>query len=514
MGAPFTLQNEFLGMWQDSSIDALPAGKLWTCADLIPEYLGAPLRKRGGWSYACPSMSNQYIDGLIYSPTVGSGSYAIGGDANFYSFNASGSTSLGVLPGAIFQNPITHRTGTTPLIVIPIQHGHTGSAGPYSYDGSTFQQLAGSPPDASYADVWNDHTLLAYGKVSTTSFPQRMWFSPVGDAAGTWDTTNSWLDTSGAIAGIAAIRTGILVFHGATTDLITGTTPPSATSIGDLTQKANAFSVGCLDARTIAKYNDTVIWADSRGIYQSDGNTVKDLSAAGGISSYWRNLVPTFGGAGLTGVTVAAGIYHDTYIITANALNNGAGGHVHLGCLAYDILRGFWYQLNNFGFRCFATQTNSTINEMYMGTYNHDRVAACSTVFTPSESVKTDGDGGSVQPSYQTGFFRGWQHWHRKWVPSMAIQSWRRVYLSYELIELTGGTNITISYATDPNASSFTSLSPTLAETTGYARQHRDIFIQGNGIMFTVAQTGTSADTRLHALEVEYTPLETSRLAQ
>lgn len=514
MGAPFVLQNTFTGMWQDNAIDNLPTGKLWNCVDLIPEYLGAPIRKRGGWSYACPSMSNQYIDGLVYSPNVGSGTYAVGGDAHFYSFNGSGSSDLGTLPGAIFQNPITHRTGVTPLIIIPIRHGHSGSAGPYSYDGSTFQQLAGSPPDASYADVWNDRTILAWGKVSTTSYPQRMWFSPVGDAAATWDTTNSWIDTSGAIIGIAAIRTGILAFHGATTDLITGTTPPSATSIGDLTQKANAFSVGCLDARTIVKYNDTVIWADARGIYQSDGNTVKDLSAAGGISSYWRTLVPTFGGAGLTGVTVAAGIYHDTYIITANALDNGAGAHVHLGCLAYDILRGFWYELKNFGFRAFATQTTSTINEMYMGTYNTDRVAACSTVFAPTEAVKADGDGSSVQPSYTTGYFRGWQHWHRKWVPSMALQSWRRVYLSYELLEATGGTTVSISYTTLPDPTTVIPLTPTLGENTAYARVHRNIFTKGNGILFKVAQSGSSADTRLHALEIEYTPLETSRLAQ
>lgn len=50
MAKPVPLQDRFTGMWRDTSRDQLPDGKVWNMADLIPN-LGAPLRKRGGWSY-------------------------------------------------------------------------------------------------------------------------------------------------------------------------------------------------------------------------------------------------------------------------------------------------------------------------------------------------------------------------------------------------------------------------------------------------------------------------------
>lgn len=496
MGAPFTLQNEFLGMQQDSPRDGLPAGVLWNCVDLIPQFLGAPLRGRGPASsyYTIPGSTNWVVS--LFSGTLG-GPVNIAGmdDGNYYK-SGSGS-ALGA--GGIKQNPFLHRTGTTALMIVP-------GATPKSYDGTTYQTLAGSPPGGIFGDVWNDHTLLA----ASASNQQRIWFSPVGDAAATWDTTNSWLDTKTAITAVAAIRTGIMVFHQATTGLITGTTPPSATSIGDLTFRDPAFDVGCLGPQTVAKYNDTVIWADQRGIYQSDGNTVKDLTSAGGMSSYWRRIAPskpTFITGG-NNFYCGAGIIRDTYMISlANINTNFSPAQVSaLDFLCYDLLRGFWYRLSSIPATCFFRDPNVAPEELAWGDINETgNIGKMSSVFNNTPNYGTG--------FYETAYFRGWQHWHRKWVPSMAIQSWQRGYLNYLLSDNASAGDISIGYSTQINGS-YTSLSPDFrSSTTTWNRGHRDIFTQGNGIQFQVTATANQ-DIQLGALEIEYTPLETSRLVQ
>lgn len=505
MGAPFTLQNEFLGMYQDAPRDQLPAGKLWNCVDFIPQYLGAPLRGRG------PANSYYTIPGqllstrTLFSATLGSGSVNVAslGDGNYY-LSGNG-TALGA--GGQAQNPFLHRTGATPLMVVP------GST-PKSYDGTTYQTLAGSPPGGIFGDVWNDHTMLA----NTSSNPQRIYFSPVGDAAGTWDTTNSWIDAKAPLVGIAAIRTGILTFHQAYTGILTGTTPPSATTIGDITQRSPAFDVGCIGAQTIVKYQDTVLWADQRGIYQSDGNTVKDLAYAGGISSLWKSIAPHSSSfsTGSTHVFCGAGVIRDTYMISISSIRTNVSPAVvtsnHFLC--YDLLRGFWYSLSNIPATCFFRDPAMAPEELAWGDLNlTGNIGMMSTVFNPT------GAGAYGTGFYETAFYRGWQHWHRKWIPSMAIQSWRRIYLTHLLSDTGNAGDVSIGFSTEMNSASYTNVSPDMLVTDPiyptviWKRQHRDVFRQGKGIQFMVTATANK-DIQLSALEVEYTPLETSRLVQ
>lgn len=521
MAQPFVIQNQFMGMWRDNPRDQVPSGRLWNSVDLIPEQLGAPTRKRGGWAYGSPALgSTIYVEGLI-SATVGGTArdFAIATDtvnnAHLYSFTSSvSSTDIGSI-GSIYvlQNPVLHRSGTTPLIVIPCGAG--GSV-VKSYDGTTLGNLGGSPPKANYADVWLDRTILGYCNVSSTNYLQRIYFGPIGDSAATWDTTNAWTDTTGDIKGLAVIRSGILAFHDHTTDIITGTTAPSATSVGDLQQRTNAFQVGCIDARSIAKFNDTAIWANARGVYQSDGNTVKDLTASGGISRYWRD---TFTGLPITNVSynVTGGIYNNTYIvsITSRSGSDVPTTGATLDCLAYDIANNYWYRLGNCGFGAMAQKLTSQADETFMGLNAAGRVAKASTMLLPTSAVKNDGDGTAVTPVYETGLFRGFSRFHRKYVQSMGLQSWVRFYLNYEITDAaTDNPYLTVSYATDPAATSYTDLSPTFVENSAYQRARIDLHFQANGVMFKVAQTNASADTRLHAIEVEYQPLEGSRLAQ
>ena len=504
MGLPLPLQTSFLGMVQDSSRELLPGGALWNCVDYIPEYLGSPLRKRGGWAWGSPALgSESYVDGLAYAPFLSGGekTLAIGSTGTAYTITPTTQSSLGAC-FPVAQNPIIHRIGspTVQAMIIPAASGTTA---PKSYDGTTLTNLVGTPPQGIYAAVWNDRTLLANGTQGGTSYPTRVWFGPVGNAAGTWDTTNSWVDTSIAITGLGVLKTAILCFHRRSTERIKGAIPPTATAIGDLSMD-RAFSVGCIDARSIVNYNDTLIWADVRGIYQTDGAALKDLTATMGVRAYWRSLLANYSSS----YTVAAGVFNNTYLISV------MNGSTFVDCLALDIERGFCYRLSNFGARCFSQQ-GVTYEEVYMGLGSIGRVAALSQILLPSAGNKNDADGTPVQPYFETGLFRGYTRFHRRWVLSMALQHWSNIFFTYDLRDAASDTpTLTMSFANDAGESNYTAIARNLDATSSVTRIRRDINQHVSGVTFKVQQTGPTSDTRISGLEGEYEPLESSRLRQ
>src|SRR3954469_14307539 len=107
VSTPLTLQAAFIGMRQDEARDLLPGSALWNCVDWVPQYLGSPLRKRGGWAYASPAIGGgagptNRIDSLSYAPfATGEKFLAVGGDGNAYTYTSGAvSASLGAVLGA------------------------------------------------------------------------------------------------------------------------------------------------------------------------------------------------------------------------------------------------------------------------------------------------------------------------------------------------------------------------------------------------------------------------------
>lgn len=503
MGTPIPLQVGFAGMQQDSQRDEVPAGAVWNMVDWIPVKLAANLLKRGGWAYGSPALgSTTYVQGLVRTPAFGAGEFnlAVGSDGHVYKFTNGTDSDIGTA-FAVSQNPVVHRiSSSTWLVVIPAA---SGSTNPKSWDGTTFQDLAGSPPQAIYADVWNDHTLLANGTVSSVSYPGRLWFSAVGNAA-SWDTTNSWWDFDLPVVGLAILRNSILAFHARTTSRLTGTTPPNAATISDLVEDdpfpGQTNSVGCLDARSIVHYGDTVIWADYQGIYQTDGTTLTDLTTTGGIAAYWRGLlVNGFG-------SIASGVFKD--ILVVSILDNSQNP---IDCLCYDLERGFWYRFSNFPGMCFMSIPGV---KTYMGLgHGIGRVADIETAF--HQQSATDADGTAVTPLLETPMYRGFMRLHRKWIASVAPQQWLRLYLDYEMIDGGATPTLTVSYTTDaldPKNVTYTALSPNQPASTLTSRTKMDVHIRARGIAFKIQQNNASTDTMLRAIESEFYPLEVSRL--
>src|SRR5512139_2292249 len=140
------LQDQFARMVRDVERNQLPKGAAWTIQDAFP-HQDAALRNRGGWIH--------YSDDI--SATVATASYVIGGiyadqlatprlvivdeDGNLARVAVDGTgdvTNIGA--GVVtLQNPI--QLGG--LIVVTASDGTTA---PKSWDGTTLQNLAGSPP--------------------------------------------------------------------------------------------------------------------------------------------------------------------------------------------------------------------------------------------------------------------------------------------------------------------------------------------------------------------------------
>ena len=506
MSTPFPLLVSYTGMTQDVPRDELPSGKLWDCADFIPIKLGEVLAKRGGWTYASPALTGEsYVQGLCRTPAYGAGEFnvAVGGTGAVLTYTNSTQSSLGTA-FAVSQNPFVSTAGNPALwmVVIPAASGTTT---PKSWDGTTFQDLAGTPPKAIYGAPWNGYALLANGEIGSTAHPGRLWFSAAGDCT-TWDTTNSWFDFDDPVVGIGILRTGILVFHARTTSRLTGTTPPNASALGDLVED-DPFTVGCLDARSITYWNDNVIWAGSQGVYMTDGTTITDLTEIGGMKNYWKSQLTNFG----SGWRCAAGIYRDNLMV-AIVDNTGA----MIACLVLDLntvgtTDTIWYRFTNFPGLCFMSLGGQSVEKTVMGLGSSGHVADMAEVFHFGNS--SDGDGTAIQPQLQTGLFRGFMHLHRKWIQSMAIQSWRRFWLNYEMVDGGSAPTLTVSYATDIDAS-WTAISTTLPAASLTVRKKLNLFFQGRGVMFKIAQTNASTDTKLRAIELEFSPLEAGRLAQ
>src|SRR3990167_3720465 len=230
-------------MVQDLPRDALPKGAVWNLVDYIPNVIGSPLRKRGGWSHGSDALgAGTYVAAVAFADfTTGSEVVAINDASTLFSIDPAthAVTSIGAAVVPV-SNPVLHRN----VLVIP---SSDGSANPKSYDsGGTLQDLSGTAPDGMHATVYKDRTVLA----RDSSNPQRVFFGPAGVPTGTWDTANSYIDASFPVNGLAAFRNAVLMFGNGRTEKIRGSTPPPSTDM----EKVPLFSVGCIDARSIAYY--------------------------------------------------------------------------------------------------------------------------------------------------------------------------------------------------------------------------------------------------------------------
>jgi hypothetical protein len=468
-------------MKRDYSRDALPRNAAWNLVDYIPSHLGAPLRKRGGWSYASPNLTGLRA-ATASVLTVGYGRVATGNELVAVDEDgvvwrvASTASATNMGTGVASPNPpVIHRDR---MIFLSL------GSNPKSYNGTTVADLSGSAPQGYVGTVYKDRTVIA----GPGTQPQRIYFSAAGDPA-TWDTTNSYIDASSRVNAVAALSNSLLVFTERGTERIRGSIPPSATTTGDMVLEP-LWEPSAAGGKTLVVHDDRCYFAsNTRGCFATDGTALVDLTRQGGIASYW---------ASLTEGVISVGFYRGFLLVVWEGGGNDDG-------LAYDIERHIWWRFTPPNSIMFARSTSET----YFAIQTEARVGSVSSMFSPSAAVKNDADGTAIAPVLETPFY-GAERPGKK--------SWRRAYVSYDLRDAaTDNPTLSLSYITSPEATSYTAVSGTFPESAARTRQRKALNattggVVSEGIGLKVTQTNASSDTRLYALEADLRLRERSRI--
>ncbi len=497
MSAPSRILNSFrAAMKRDLSRDGLPNEAVWNLVNLFPDILGAPLRKRGGYTYASQDISSvtataSYILAGIVAPfTDGTSVLAFDEDGRAYEIESTtGTENIGATVvtrhPAFYSNAVyvPEYAGTAPPKKI------TRSAGAHS-----ITAMAGSPPNAKFALIYKDVLWLAASSASA----DRIWFSTAGNPEDTWDLTNKYLDNSYPITGICALNNAVFVFSLSRTTRIRGSVPPPDS---DFVVDDPIFDVGCTDSRSIANYRDKMIWANAQGLYFSDGTAMDDLTAICGMKSWWLDVMggregfSTGSEYNASTWSIVGGIYGDYYLYS---IMNGAtkvdGG-------AVDLKRYVWMRHSNMDFVSMWPQSFPL--ELYAGRRGAARVARLAPFFVPVSATSADADGTAVLPILESGYVGGGDG---------TLKTMRAVYLTADIRD-PGSSNpvLTVSYIDSPEETSYTDLSPTFGETTEITKEHFPVNQPMRGIAFKIAQTNASSDTRIYGVDLHANPREGNR---
>lgn len=500
------LQNDFSrGVKRDFPITAMPQGTVWRSVDFLPQE-DAPLKTRGG-AVTAAVLSTQ--SGAFYPPVAGIYAPFSGGAQNLtidsagqlFSFTGTGAapavSAVTYIGGsqAPIQNPVFHND----LVLIP---NSAGVGGIIKYDGTNINSLSASSPTATYLAVWKDYTVAA----GSAAIPDRVWFSAPGDPTETWATDSDYQDFTYPVRGLAALRNVILVFHDSTTSRMRGSIPPAD---GDMVTDDPAFQVGCIDARSIATWNESVIWCGTDGVYVSDGISFTDLTQRGGMVSYWRDeLFRNY----QADWVVSGGVYRNYYFISVV----DESSQVSKGFWTIDLTTGAWYEHSGLTARSFWN-AQATIDELYSGSFEPyagsagtgTDVHAFSTLW--DETVTTDFRGTAIGADnggaiLETPYYLGKPGYKR----------WRRGYVNYSLTDPTSANpTLGVGFSVEPTytlpfdidqslAESWNGVDPTLK------RGRFDIDRRAQGVRLQLKPSGGVC--RIYSIEAEVEALDSTRL--
>jgi hypothetical protein len=487
MADPVQLQDRFSeGVKRDFPRNQMPARSLWWAEDLIPN-LGAPLRGRGGYSYASADITStvatsSYIIAGIYAGYEDSNRHVVvDEDGRFIEVVSDVSTTDIAAGVTTLQNPVMHRD----IVVVPASGGATNPKSiKHTGGGYVVADLAGTPPQAKFASVHKDRTLLA----CTTAEPQRLWFSDAGDPEG-WDTTNTYWDFNDPISGLEAVRSSILVFSQGNVSRLRGSTPPPGSDF--VADDPFIRGIGCDDARSIASTGDVVVFASRGGIHITDGVTVADLTKRCDMLSYWQEQMAAYAASTWT---IAGGIIRGNYFV------NVMDGATPKFSALIEVNRYRWWPMTNIDAR--GLWQGASQDELYFGRRGAARVGKLSSIFMPASGTKNDAEGTAVTPLGESPFYLG----------RPGLKRWRNILPSHDITDYASDNpTLTYSYVTTPEETSYTALATVPAETTALSRPVLFIGKAAYGIGLKWSQTN-AADHRFYGVEAEVEPMDPGRV--
>jgi hypothetical protein len=513
MAAPASLLRQARAFARDFPRDSMPPGYLWDVVDYVPMIIDAPLTGRGGWLWGSTTMSGDGDAGILASFPTSEKLLIVGTDLQWYEVDQASpytATARGTARQAN-QNPIQYRSTVvhfdkTRANVPQLLTAPTGTL--------VIADMHSSAPKAPVGAVWNDYVIAggAPGEEDT------LRFSIPGDPTAAWDV-NSFERTNMPITALAAMRAVVLIFHAGQTERIRGSIPPnSANTNDDLIRELLFGRTGCSDPKTIAYWNDNIVFSDEHGCHMTDGAVIRNLVSQGGILYYWRQLYALK-------TSIAACTFLDYYIVTVRTSD---GGSTTLVC---DLNKRQWFRLGNIYAISYVASAGSTgMERVWAGMAGTHRLGRIGPVFFPvlGVSLIQDDDGQAVMPSFQTGRFRLGEEAHKRI---------RFCYLSYDVRGLGAGARnlnpqseemavppfaspallstispiLEVGYITAPQDPTYT-VAGALPQTSDYRRFKLPVGKQPYGIAFQVRQTQPSTVNRVFDIAVEAWATERSRL--
>lgn len=532
MGQPVTIHSAYAGMSQDMARDQLPPASLWNLVDFIPNALGAPLRKRGGYVYASSSISAAtFLRRVMYGSTDLGGSQLLALDSITSTSAGAGLWSVNETTGAVtFIGSVTAvsaggAAGKT-TVGDPVNFGKRWfipngyvdsiagtsaiSSAPTLYDGSTLTKVetyaaSGGVNGVRYLEVWKSRLVAANGP----KHPRRLWFSTAGiTKANKFDDKDAWLDVPHHVSGLCTLPTALLVFGHDRTTRIRGSIPPPEPDL--VVEQLNAE--GCADYRSISTWNGRCLYANTNGIFLTDGIETDDLTVKAGLSNYYRTLLASFTAAW----RLRGEVFRNYYFLS---ISNASDTFVD--CLVVDLRSRGIFRLSNFNFHGFSVGTGTIFQQFYATPAATARVCRLTDIFAPASTNKADADGTAILPVVEYPCRRGFFQQARKWLPTQGITHWKRLYFNYDLRDAASDNpTLVASYVTTPESTSYTNFAVALDETTVLKRKGRSFGPSGarGGVMaaalgIKLTQTANSSDTRIYSLESEMEAIEGSRVA-
>lgn len=483
------LLREVKGVYSDLARDRLPRGAVWVLTDWIPEILRAGARMRGAWKYQSTDALAATPDGMLYAPYK-TGSrllVAAGTTLRRVPEDAPGATTLiGTIPQTR-QNPVFHRN----RVIVPAADGVTVPK-LITFDGVNFTlaDAPGSALTARYAAAWKDRVILG----NSNSEPQQVAFSKPGDPTVAWDSL-SVVNTSYDLTGLASQRTQVLCFHASSVERLRGTTPPDSTltdPTGDLILDVLFDRAGCFDARSIAYWQDNVIFCDARGIWLTDGAVVRNMAVQGGIINLWHEMFIRNGSP----LTIAGAVHQDYYVCTLrNAGFTPSTFVVHI-----PDRRAF--MLANIDATAFAFSVG-TAEKLFGVDATTNKVTDLTPVFFPDATIlQVDGNGQNVLPTIET----AWDMLTK----GVGFKRVQELHVSYLATRDDDSEVLRVYYIDTPTG--INRLLGELRPAPDFIRRKISVGGRMEGVAVKIDQLVPTKDSRLYSLDVRMYPEEQSRL--
>ena len=496
---PVEIFGQVKGMIRDVAIDEMPDGFVYDMTDFIPNRKGSRVDVRGNWSFIGPAYGGKIWGGrdCRFNQPIGDRLLVCAGsEIHDVNHDTGAHTPVGAGPPEMVMNAEKLRdrayfcdgTGAqTPTAVF-----NSGGA-------LTTKLLPATAPKSKVCCVYKDRLVLADGADVRFSPLETVGTAPDNGPMAPWDATSIW-PTSDTIQGFAPMQGQVLIFHTSMIERLRGTIAPATGVQGDLSLDTLSDQVGCTLPSTIVPWRENVIFADERGVYLTDGTSVKSLTEQGGVSDFWREAYRYRA----PGPSINCSVYLDYLLVSI--LTTTSAQPFFVIC---DLNERAWFRFTNFAPSC-QIPGEGTREEIYCGIQVDNKMSILSSMFgepyvgSPPAPDLVDGNGLNVLGSITSGF---------KKLNDEGMIRIKAIHLSYHHQSYTTPSNVN-AVKVDYRLSPPTPLEfdvPSIGDwhgagilpaTNEYARKKLPVGKRGYGLMVRVSGLSGSRVSRIFSIGV------------